>query len=152
MKSFAWQTAEYVHEEKSSDWYWTVGIITAALVIILFIFGNPLFGVILAIGVFTLAVFSARRPNVVSVRIDDKGVFIDKTLYPFTELESFSIDEDHRHGEHLLLKSKRVVMPMLSVPIKENDIDEIRDHISSKIPETPYKPSALHTIIDRLGF
>jgi hypothetical protein len=152
MKSFAWQTAEYVHTEKSNDWYWTVGIITAALVIVSIIFGNPLFAIVLAIGTFTLTIFASRHPNTISVQIDEKGLAIDKTLYPFPTLDSFYLDENHYHGPRLILKSKKVVMPLVSVPVKYHDLNELRAFLISHLKEQVFNQSVMQTLLERLGF
>ncbi|MDE1874634.1 MAG: hypothetical protein KGI79_01750 [Patescibacteria group bacterium] len=155
MKDFRWQTPEYVHVEKTSDWYWTVGIIAAALVIVSVIFGNALFGLVLAIGAFALTMFASRPPRVISVEISDRGIMIDKTLYPFPTLESFYVDEEHHHGPRLILKSRKVVMPLIAVPValeSEGERDGLRAFLSAHLKEEIFDQGILQTIFDRLGF
>src|SRR4051812_22833895 len=98
MSNFSWHTPEYVYREKSQDWYWTVGIISAALVVTSIIFGNVLFALVLAIGSFTLTLFSSRQPKTIHIEIQEKGVRVDTVLYPFHTLASFGINEEHHSG------------------------------------------------------
>jgi hypothetical protein len=152
MKSFNWETPEYFHVEKNPDWYWTVGIIAAALAITAVIFGDILFGVVIAIGAFTLALFASRKPNTISVEVNEKGVVIETTLYPFKNLESFSVDTDHHHGPRLLLKSKKAVMPLISVPVDHPDTDELKAFLAKRLKEETFEQSMMHTFFEKLGF
>lgn len=152
MKPFTWQTTEYVHQEKSPDWYWTVGIIATALVVISVIFGNTLFGLVLAIGAFALAMFASRRPNVILVNVHDKGITIDKTLYPFVSLQSFYIDESHRYGPQLIFKSKKMIMPLIVIPLETEKTDDLRTFLETRLKEEKVNPGLLHTLLESLGF
>jgi hypothetical protein len=152
MKHFSWQTPEYPYTEKSSDWFWTIGIITAALVVTSIIFGNLLFGLVLALGSFTLTMFAARKPGMVTVEVDDKGIKLNKVLYPFNTLDAFSLDEEHHAGPRLLLKSKKVVMPLVSVPVVLENHEELREFLSANLSEESLSEGFLQTIFERLGF
>ncbi|HEU0080810.1 MAG TPA: hypothetical protein VFQ72_02180 [Candidatus Paceibacterota bacterium] len=152
MAKFSWQTPEYIHFEKSNDWYWTVGIITAALVVTAIILGDILFGVVLAIAAFTLAVFASRPPNVVSVEVTDRGVVIGKTLFPYAELESFSVDEEHHHGPRLVLRSKKPIVPLITVPIMHDGLDDLREHLERHLRSEKFPQNFMHTVFERLGF
>lgn len=152
MTKFSWQTPEYVHFEKSTDWYWTVGIITAAFVVTAIIFGDILFGVVLAIGAFTLALFASRQPSIVSVEVMDKGIAIDKTLFPYSTLESFSVDDIHHHGPRLILKSKKPIVPLVTVPIQSVDLQELHDYLETQLKAETFEQNLMHTVFEKLGF
>lgn len=152
MTKFSWQTPEYVHFEKSNDWFWTVGIITTALVITTVIFGDILFGIVLAIGAFTLALFASRKPNIISVDVTEKGVIIERTLYPYSALESFSVDEIHHHGPRLILKSKKKVVPLVTVPIQHDDLEGLREYLETHLKPETFEQNLMHTIFEKLGF
>ncbi len=152
MTKFSWQTPEYAHFEKSSDWYWTVGIIAGALVVTAVIFGDILFGVVLAVGTFTLCLFASRKPSIVSVEVSDKGVAIEKTLFPFATLESFSVDDAHHHGPRLVLKSKKPVVPLIAVPIQGVDLQELHDYLETQLKPETFEQNLMHTLFERMGF
>ncbi|HVU06470.1 MAG TPA: hypothetical protein VHE10_01635 [Candidatus Paceibacterota bacterium] len=151
MKEFRWQTLEYVYSEKSSDWYWTVGIVSVAIAVVAVIFGDALFGVVVAIGAFSLTMLSSRQPKTISVEVTDKGVAIDKTLYPYPALDAFSVDEDHHHGPRLLLKSKKVVMPLITVQVA-TDPDALRAFLVTHLKQETFDQGILHAALERIGF
>lgn len=151
MKQLAWQAPEYHHTHKTQDWYWTVGIIAGALVVTCAIFGNFLFAIVLAIGTFTLALFASRPPRVVQTEITAKGVKIDRTLFPYTSLESFGFSASPS-GERLFIKSKKLVMPLVSVHIPEELVDDAREALSKKLKEEELSLGFFETLLERLGF
>jgi len=151
MKEFSWQTHEYVHREKSQDWFWVLGIIAAASAVTSIIFGNVLFAIVIVIGAFVLALFSARKPSTIEVQIGPKGVAVEKTLYPFASLKSFWIDEDHRDGARLILISKKMIMPHVIVPIAHDEIGSLREFLEANLPAVPFEASPFEAILERIG-
>ncbi len=151
MKEFSWHTHEYVHREKTQDWFWVLGIVAAGAAITSIIFGNVLFAIVIVIGAFVLALFAARPPNVISVEINAKGVRVEKTLYPFRSLKSFWIDEDHHDGARLILVSQKMIMPYVTVPVAHEEIDALRDFLETNLKSEPFEESPFQIILDRLG-
>ncbi|MEK7163260.1 MAG: hypothetical protein AAB775_00930, partial [Patescibacteria group bacterium] len=147
-----WQAPEYSYKEKSLDWYWTVGIISTALVVTAVIFGNVLFGVVIAIGSFTLTMFASRRPDIVTIEVSDTGIAVDKTLYPYQTIESFFIDEDRRHDPRLVIKSKKVIVPLIAMPLANQNPDDLRSFLSTHLKEETFEQGIMQTLFDRLGF
>jgi hypothetical protein len=152
MEHFSWQTPEYFHAKKNPDWYWTVGIISAALVITAVIFGNVLFGLVIAIGAFTLMLFSARKPKLIAVEATSKGIRVDKVHYPYASLESFGLDLEHHHGPKLFLKSKKIVMPLITIPLRMDDIDGLRVLLAKHLKEETFEQNLMQSVFERLGF
>ncbi|MEK7607923.1 MAG: hypothetical protein AAB484_03335 [Patescibacteria group bacterium] len=152
MKNFSWQAPEYHYTKKTSDWYWTTGIISVALVVTAIIFGNVLFGVVIAIGVFTLTMFASRKPDIVTVEINDEGIIVDKTLYPYQTIESFFIDENHHHGPRLIIKSKKVIVPLIAMPLATENLNDLRSFLTTHLKEEVFEQGIIQTLFDRLGF
>jgi len=154
MKAFSWQTLEYVHREKSSDWFWVVGIVAGAIALTAIIFGNLIFAILVAIGAFVLCLFAARKPQPIVVEILDKGVRIEHTLYPFRSLKSFSIDNAHHDGARLILRSERVMLPYITIPAPQNDedIETLRAFLEPRLEEEPFEETPLHLFFERLWF
>lgn len=151
MKEFSWHTHEYVHREKTQDWFWVLGIVAAGAAITSIIFGNILFAIVIVIGAFVLALFAARQPNVISVEINAKGVRVEDTLYPFKSLKSFWIDEDHHDGARLILVSQKMIMPYITVPVAHDDIEALRDFLESNLKSEPFEENPFQIVLDRLG-
>ena len=152
MKSISWQSLEYVHKEKSSDWFWVLGILATAIAITSIIFGNILLAVIVAIGAFVIAMLAAREPNVITIEVNEKGIVIERTFYPFKTLKSFWVDDEHHHGPRLVLRSQKPFAPYVIVPINYEDLDELREFLEAKLEAEPFEESPLQIFIERLGF
>jgi len=92
-----WDAHEYEHKERTSDWYWAVGIVGVSGAVASIIFGNLIFGFLLLLCVFSLSLYINRPPDTTKVVINEVGVLRGDTFYPYSTLHSFWIDEDHPH-------------------------------------------------------
>jgi hypothetical protein len=146
-----WDTPEHVHTEKDNDWYWAVGIITFTAAALALILGNVIFGILIIVGVFALVVHASRKPNIIHIVINDRGIVIDDTLYPFLTLESFWIDA-HEHPRKILLKSTKVFMPYINVYIDEVDPEHVREILLNYIAETEHHEPLTQKLLERFGF
>ena len=152
MNSISWQGYEYEHHEKSGDWIWALGIIAISSAVTAIIFKNLLFALLILVGAFTIALFSAKRPHLVHFEISRRGITIDDTLYPFTTLESFWIDEDEHGHQTPIVKSQRVLVPYIFIPLKEIEGDEIHDMLSEYLAEEELHEPISHKILEFFGF
>jgi len=146
-----WDAPEHHHTEKNNDWYWAVGIITLTAASLAFIFGNVIFGIFIIVGVFALLVHSSRKPALIRIEINDRGVVIDNTLYPFLTLESFWIDA-HEVPSRLLIKSLKTFMPYITIHIADVDPEEVRQLLLKYIAETEHHEPITQKLLERLGF
>lgn len=154
MKAFSWQTLEYVHREKSPDWFWVVGIVSGAVVLTAIIFANIIFAILVAVGAFVLCLFAARKPRPIVVEVLERGIRIEHTLYPFKSLRSFSIDEAHHDGPRLVLQSDRPVLPYITIPAPQDseELEALKSLLSSHLEEEPFEESPLHLFFEKLWF
>lgn len=146
-----WDAPGHIYTEKNNDWYWAVGIITLTAAALSFILGNVIFGLLIIIGVFALVIHSSRKPAIVHVVINDRGIVINDILYPFLTIESFWIDV-HEHPSKVLLKSTKTFMPFISVYIDEVDPDHVREILLNYIAETEHHEPVTQKILERFGF
>ena len=151
--TISWQGYEYVHREKNSDWFWALGIIALSSAITAIIFKNILFALLILIGAFTLALFAAKKPYLIHFEITRRGVSIDDTMYPFVTLESFWIDEDEYGHYTIILKSQRIVMPYIVIPLSELiEFEDVRNVLLTKLEEEELHEPVSHKILEFFGF
>jgi hypothetical protein len=55
MEKLEWQAPEYIHTEKTGDWYWIVGIISVSIFLISAILGDIIFGLLVLVSTFALS-------------------------------------------------------------------------------------------------
>lgn len=148
----SWKALEYKRKEKTADWYWAVILMSLAIIIVSFMMHNTFFAILILISTIILVSFSVTIPKFVEVSINQKGIKVEKDLYPFASLDSFwveSIDEDN---PKILLKSKKVIMPLIIIPIEEYHPLDVREFLLQYLKETEMHESFSQKIMDKLGF
>lgn len=151
MEKISWQTVEYFHTHKNSDWYWIVGIVTISFALIAIILNNLVFGILILVSGFTLSLFASRRPGIVNVEISNTGVTFGDKHYSYSTLDSFWVETREGHPR-LFLKSKEVFSPYIVIFIEEEDPEEIHHVLSEKLREERHTESLLEKIMMYLGF
>lgn len=153
-KKITWEALDHIKEENSSDWFWIVGIIATGVAVLSIYFGNILFAILVLIATFAIFTQSHREPNMVNFEVNRQGVVVKNTLYPYVTLESYNvIDEDGWDRDRILLKSKKLFMPMIVIPLGEFvDVDEVREYLLEYLDEEALEESVFEKIMIIFGF
>lgn len=147
-----WEAHEYEHRERASDWFWAVGIVSLALVLVAVILGNAILGILIALAAFTLALFAKRKPSTLKVVVDERGITRNNIRYPFSTLRSFWIDTDHSHKK-IILRSEKTFMPLVIIPLGEDvGVDELHENLSQFLEEEFHTLPLIERLLERLGF
>lgn len=147
----AWEAPEHFHTTKSPDWYWSVGIITLSLTAVTFIFGNVISGIFVLVAAAALVIHASNPAKVMEIEINDRGVMMHGTLYPFLSLESFWIPHDE-YPHKLILKSRKLFMPFIVIYISDVDPEDVREILLRYIAETEHHEPFLKHLLERFGF
>lgn len=153
-KKISWEAFEHIQIERSSDWYWILGIVAVGGAVLAIFFNNLLLALLILIGTFTIFLQSNGEPAIKRYEINRTGVVSGQSIYPFSSLESFwVIDEDGWDRDRILIKSKKLFMPLIIIPLGETVMpDEIRDYLLEYLPEEQMSEPTLQVILNRLGF
>lgn len=92
---FTWRAPEFVHIKKSKLWYTLSGALFVIIVLGFFVLGNWLGGFVVVIMAGLFYSQANLMPRVLGIRISDKGVEIEKSLYNFGEIRSFTVRQAH---------------------------------------------------------
>ena len=149
---FEWEAEGYLFEERSSDWYWALGIIAVAAAIAAVLFGNLILGLLIMVAAGTLALSALKRPRVHRFQITESGVMIDENLYDYDRIISFSILEyiDPTIPPALSLRTHYLLAPHLLIPIVGHDPLEIYEFFAEHIEEGRHDESPIERIIELL--
>lgn len=147
----AWQAPAHLYTEKKPDWYWAVGIITLALAVTAFLFGEFITGVFVIVAALALVLHASRPPHTVSYQINDRGLASDEVLYPFVTLDSFWIPHDE-FPPKILLKSRKLFMPLIVIYIDDVDPEDVRQVLLKYIAETEHHEPFLKHLLEWFGF
>ena len=146
-----WKAYEYNHREKSSDWFWALGIIAFSAAAAAVIFNNVIFAIFIILSAFTLSMYAARKPSLINIELNDKGIIVDKYLYPYQNIEKFWVDE-RLSGNVIIIKSLKKALPYTTVSAGQIDLEEIRVYLSRHIEEEEMAEPLVQTITEYLGF
>lgn len=151
--AFSWNTPEYTFKEKRKDWYWIVGAVALALIIVSIILQNYLFSFFIAIGTFLMISLASKEPLSLPVEISEHGVRVYKEIYPYNSIFSFWINYNENDEGILLLLTDTKISPIMSLSIDEDiDIMELREYLLNFVEEKEMKESLTDRIISKIGF
>jgi len=151
-RSIYWEAPEHYQEEKSSDWFWMLGIAAIAGSVVSIIFHNVLFAIVILLAATTMFIVAHQKPRTIPFEVSLRGMRIDKTFYPYATLESYYLDEENHIDPKLIIKSKKTFVPLLIIPIPDQYIDDIETVVSSKLPEEFLEEPLPHQLLEFFGF
>ncbi|MES2087976.1 MAG: hypothetical protein V4467_03205 [Patescibacteria group bacterium] len=146
-----WEAYEYNYTEKSADWYWAVGIIAVSVAITAVLFNNVLFAIFIILSLCTLMLYANRKPNLLPIKLDNRGIQEGKIRYLYSSIESFCVED--QHVEHkIILKSKKKLLPYIVIPIRDIPADTVHDHLKKYLPEEEHSEPLAKRVLEYLGF
>ncbi len=150
-ENLQWQALEYEDRERSSDWFWALGVIIITSSIAAIIFGDYFFAALLLISGVLLGFFAKRPPEYVTYELNAKGLKIRSRLFPYENIKSFWVQTGAK--PMLFIFSGRFFIPIISIPIENNLAEEIHSILTiNNIKEKEMKEHPSETIMDSLGF
>ncbi len=152
LQSVTWEAPEHYYVEKKNDWYWALGILTVTAAFASIFLGNPLLGILIIIAGAITALLSSRVPNIIPFAVTTRGIRINDTLYPYGTLESYCIDTENSYASVLLIKSERMFMPLIVVPLPEEYIEEVESIIETRLPQEHLEEPFAQKMLEFLGF
>lgn len=139
-QTISWTVITHVHKEHSVDWYWSAGIIAVVAAGISIWLGNLLFALIILVAVGSLGGLFMRGPREHAVRVDNRGVSIDGTLYPYRSIKSFWVERDPEYPR-LYLMTHAVVSPHIMLPLDNTaQAEQVRSYLKRLVQEEEQDP------------
>jgi len=137
LKEFEWKALEFEKTEKTKSWFIIPGIIT------------------IIIGIFALFIFyiyANKDPLTIKFRINEKGIKIGKKFFDFDELKSFWVFYSPPEEKELSIRSKKMFIPYIKIPLGNQNPNEIRKYLLKFLPEKRHKESVVDIWMKRIGF
>jgi hypothetical protein len=159
MEKLEWSALEYEEKERSPDWFWALGVIVVTSSLAAIIYGNYFFALLIILSGLLLGFFAIKKPDTVFYELNERGLKIRTRLFPYENIESFWV-EDRKPEDPLLytkstlfIKSQRLFMPIIAVPIDDALAPHIRSiFLSYDVPEEEMKEHPSEKIMESLGF
>ena len=147
---FEWTGAEYEYQERSADWYWVLGILATAIVVVAILFGNILLALVVIAAAVAIALQTVKRPVEHHFSLTEEGLVIGRRLYPYGSMFSFSILEyvDESIPPSLSIYLKSIWIPHLVIPLHEVDPVAVYKFLSAHVPEGNHHESVVDRIVE----
>ena len=146
-----WQGPEHFHTPKEHNWYWAVGIVSAAIAISAVLLENYVFAIFIVLAVFTLTVFVSKEPRIVDFEINSEGVLFEKYFFPYDSLEAFDIDEK-AFPPRIILKANKILMPFIILPLGGQNPEEVDQFLGQFLGKEELHEPLLQKFLEFLGF
>jgi len=121
-----WNTEEFSYYEKSRTWF-ILGGIVFFLVVGYFTMEKQITTSLtfLLLGL-TIYIFSMKKPRRIKCQITPRHISIDNNFYHFKDIESFWMFYEPPDFKVISLKHKKPYLPLIQIPIGEEDPIRIR--------------------------
>ncbi len=149
-----WEGREYDHNPKSSDWYWSLGIIAMAGTVASVLFSNYLLAALIIIAAASLALHAAKEPPLHHFHLVERGIVIGDDLHTFERMTSFSVLEDVK-GElppMLSIKTESWLSPHLIIPLNGMNADTVYAYFLERVDEDEHHHTFSDLVARWLGF
>ncbi len=153
-----WEEYHYVHYEKSTDWKWSVGIVSATIAIVSFLVGSLTFGFLILVSTLVLLIHALQPPHLLRFEINPTGVRIDQEKWDFSMIKSFWIEDNRMHHIHskILFKTHNVLSSLLILPLPletdQTDIEDLREELLKVLKEEKTQESIFQKLLEYFGF
>lgn len=133
-KTVFWQAPEFRHYEKTYGWY----VSAVALTILLsgfFVIQNDLFAAVTMVimGIIVI-LFSRRKPEIMNIELNSKGVRFGNLLFPYKQLQYFWIVNNERH-KTVNFHTNTYLNNTIILELEDQDPDQIREFLLQYLPE-----------------
>lgn len=146
-----WSMPEYFEKERNNDWFWALGVIVVAASVTSIIFSNYFFAVLIILSGVLIAVFAVKKPDLVNYELNKKGLKIKSRTFPYNKIKSFWVQVET--PPTLFIKSERLIMPIISMPIEYSLATQIRDRmLKNNVTEEEMKEHVSDKIMESIGF
>ncbi len=149
-----WTGYEFEYKHKTTDWYWAVSIIVISIAVIAFIYDNAIFGMFIILAGMTSLSLAKRPPELIDYELNKEGLLINDKLYPHLDFKTFWVLESKYHAPKLLLRTNRLVNPILVINIETDYVNAatVRDFLLDYIPEEKIEEPLSIRFMEFLGF
>lgn len=147
-----WRSLEYEFHEKNAEWYWVLGIITAALVLTAFILHNFLFAIFAILAGFSLGLYGARKPRLAYHEINPGGILTGNKKINYEHIDHFWINYEPPAKKEIIFESKKTFSPRITILLGHSDPEQLRVYLLQYLKEKKIDESFVSALAHFLRF
>lgn len=147
-----WSAYEHEHIERTSDWFWALGIIAVCAALTSILFSNVLFAILILVATGVLILLAKRPPPFHEFEISERGIRISEEMHSYDEILSFWVDADTGGEPLLLVDTVKFMSPNLVIPLADVNPEQVRMFLRKFADEVPMKEPLPHKVLEFFGF
>ncbi len=151
-RDIVWKAYEHEHEDKTSDWFWALGIVAISSAVVAVLFKNLLFALLILVGSFTMALLASRPEKERTFALTPRGILIDETLFPFQMLVAFWIKDRETDHPTLIVDAQKFMVPHIIVSLENTDAEQVQTYLEEYLPEEELTEPLGQRILEKFGF
>ncbi len=134
-KLISWEFPEFQKQNRGLFWYVVSIILSILLLYYSFVTGNFMFIFIIIMVIIITLMQTVKEPMQVEFSITDTGLSIGEKFFPYDEIKDFWIVYEPPEVKKLFINFKSGFRPHLTIELKEQNPNKIRDILSDYIEE-----------------
>lgn len=146
-----WSAYEHEHIQRSSDWFWALGVIAVSIALTAVVLHDFLFGILVLTAAFTMALLARTPPSLASFEVSERGIRVNGALHRFDHILSFWVEDEHDGRPLLLVDTTKFLSPNLIIPIEEIEPTLVRAFLKQHSKERHMKEPVAHKILEFIG-
>jgi len=146
-----WTAPEYKHEDKSMDFLWAIGVVTIVVFGLAIWKQNYLFSIFILISGASLVLFSVRRPQDITYKIETGGLTLGKDYYEWKKIKGFHVKKKE-DAAVLLIEIDKYMLPVYTLPLPIELIQNTKESLAKIIPDIELEESKSMKFMEKLGF
>lgn len=149
--AISWTASEFITHSKTASWYVILGTITIVLAIAAYFLADIVTSIVVIVVALLFGYMASRKPRELPYRVDERGVQVDKKLYPYGSFKSFSIIQEEGIESIWFMPLKRFA-PGLSIYFAPQEGQKIVNYLGNYLPFEERKLDAVDQLMHRIRF
>jgi len=149
--SITWTASEFIDNSKNFGWYLIFFVAILVIGYLVYIFTHSVFSsiVIFILGI-ALCYISTRKPKDINYGLDDKGIVINNTDYPFSAFKSYTLVSEGGLSHIALISVKRFT-PNKTIYFEPQDKDQIISLLGEFLPLETVSNDPIDKFMKKIG-
>ncbi len=147
-----WVAPEFTKYKKNKQWFVLPTLIALAVIIVAILLKNVLLIIIIILVTFIIYIYALKEPKKIKFSISGKGIQINEHLHELKDLRSFWIFYDPPGIKEISLRSKKMFMPYIKIPLGKQNPVEVRKLLLKFLPEKKHRESKIDELARKSKF
>jgi len=147
-----WSASEFIAHHKNISWYAVLALITLALSAVVYVLTrDKISTAIIILAAVIFGIYAARKPRLLSYKLDSSGLTIQAKLFDYASFKSFVVVENSILPNIILMPLKRF-MPSLSIYLDPTTKEEVVKVLGERLPQDFRQQDFVERFMQRIRF